>query len=310
MKNLLLKYMSFLILLTSCEKIPDSRVGIAILTPVSHPSLEKTEKGFRDSIEEGAPGKYRFVTYNAQGNKTLMRSEIEEIIQKEYALVFTLGTSASQMTKEVFERKGLGTPIVFSSVNDPVGFHIVSSEENPGGYVTGVKEMLRFDEELGFLLKYKPEIKSVLLVYNPAEPGLQKNQEEVERILHDHQIELKSVEVFQTNELLSKVSPFISQADALIVLKDNTVVSGLDVLVKLCDRHQVPLMASDLDSPDRGAAFGYGVYEINFGKEGANKALQILIQGVKPGSIPVTPVSNFTLRINREAAIKQGVHLP
>ncbi len=75
-------------------------------------------------------------------------------------------------------------------------------------------------------------------------------------------------------------------SDALIVLKDNTIVSGLDVLVKLCDRHRIPLMASDLDSPDRGAAFGYGVYEIDFGIEGANKALQILIKGIHPGTIP------------------------
>lgn len=310
MKKIFLIYISSIILLTSCEKIPDNRIAIAILTPVSHPSLEQTEKGFRETIEDAAPGKYRFVTYNAQGNKTLMRSEIEEIIQKEYALVFTIATSPSQMTKEVFEKKGLRTPIVFSSVNDPVGFNIVASEDSPGGFVTGVKEMLRFDEELTALLKYKPEIKSVLLVYNPAEPGLQKDQVEVERILMENNVGLVSVEVFQTNELLSKVSPFISQADAMIVLKDNTIVSGLDVLVKLCDRHRVPLMASDLDSPDRGAAFGYGVYEINFGKEGARKALQILEQGVNPGAIPVTPVSNFTLRINREAAIKQGIHLP
>jgi len=115
------------------------------------------------------------------------------------------------------------------------------------------------------------------------------------------------VEAFQTNELLAKVSPFMERADSVIVLKDNTVVAGLDVLVKLCNRYQVPLMASDLDSPDKGAAFGYGVYEIDFGVEAARKALQILNEGIAPTDIPVTALSNFTLRVNVEAAQKQGV---
>lgn len=308
MKQLFLIFIS--LFLASCGQNLDNRMAIAILTPVTHPSLEQIEKGFKEEIEALHPGKYRFTTYNAQGNKTLMRSEIEEISNKEFALVFTIGTSASQMTKEVFEMKQLEIPIVFTCVNDPVGFNIIVSEESPGGHVTGVKEMLRFEEELAALLKLKPEIKKVMLVYNPMEPGLQKDQAQVERILKENNISLKTVEVFQTNEMLAKVSPFVSQMDALIVLKDNTVVSGLEVLVKICDRHQVPLMASDLDSPDRGAAFGFGVHEIDFGIEGARKAHQILVEGEKPGNIPVTPISNFTLRVNTEAAKKQGVNLP
>lgn len=305
----LINYLLCLFFLTACEKTNENQISIAILTPISHPSLEQIENGFKQTMETKNPGKYHFVTYNAQGNKTLMRSEIEEIALKNYSLVFTIGTSTTQMATEVLKNKGLNTPLVFTCVNDPLHYHIVSSEENPKGYVTGVKEMLHFEEELAVLLQYKPTIKNILLVYNPTEPGLQKDQKEIQEILNRQNIHLQTVEAFQTNELLTKVSPFISSADALIVLKDNTVVSGLEVLVKLCNRQRIPLMASDLDSPDRGAAFGYGVYEIEFGVEGAHKALQILDQGVTPGSIPITPVSEFTLRINSEAAKKQGIEL-
>lgn len=309
MKQIILICLFLSLLLTSCGKSDNQQISIAILTPLTHPSLEQIEKGFKQTMEAESPGKYRFVAYNAQGNKTLMRSEIEEIAQKDYALVFTIGTSASQMAAEVFEKKNISTPIVFTCVNDPVTFHIIDSEEAPGANITGIKEMLHFEEELAALLQYKPAIKRIILVYNPTEPGLQKDQQQIEHILKQKDINLQTIEAFQTNELLAKVSPFIPSADALIVLKDNTVVSGLDILVKLCNNHRIPLMASDLDSPDRGAAFGYGVYEINFGIEGAYKALQILEHGIDPGSIPVTPVSEFTLRVNAEAAKKQGIEL-
>lgn len=294
-------------LLTACGKSNNNKIPIAILTPTTHPSLEQIEKGFKQTIETESPGKYRFITYNGQGNKTLLRSEIEEIAQQDYRLIFTIGTSASQMAVEVLKKKKLELPIVFTCVNNPVEFHIISSEDNPGENVTGIKEMLHFEDELAALLKYKPSIKNILLVYNPNEPGLQSDHAKVREILKKRHINLQTVEVFQTNELLAKTSPFIRNADALIILKDNTIVSGLEVLVKLCNHQHIPLMASDLDSPDRGAAFGYGVYEILFGIEGARKALDILDREIDPGSIPVTPVSQFNLRINPEAAKKQGV---
>lgn len=293
----------------ACTNQQSKKVPIAILTPVTHPSLEQIEKGFKETIEANSPGKYRFVTYNAQGNKTLMRGEIEEIAQKGYPLVFTIGTLSSQMTTEVFAKKGLDMPIVFTCVNDPVGFHIVQSEQSPGGHVTGVKELVDFRKELELVLQYKPDIHRVILVLNPMEPGIAKDGEEVRSILKKKGIELMTVEVFQTNEFMAKVSPLMGQTDAVLVLKDNTVVSGLDPLIKLCNQYHVPLMASDLDSPDRGAAFGYGVHEVEFGVEGAKKALHILNDHVAPETIPVTPVAKFTFKVNREAATAQGISL-
>ena len=300
-------FLSALSLLAACSTKESEKTAIAILTPVTHPSLEQVEKGFKETLEASHPGKYRFVTYNAQGNKTLMRGEVEEIAEKGYELVFTIGTLPSQMTTEVLSKKGLKTPVVFACVNDPVGHHIVESEESPGSHVTGVKELVDFRKELELLLQYKPDIRTILLVLNPMEPGTSGDAENVEAILKEKNIKLMKVEVFQTNEFMAKVSPFMDQADAMLVLKDNTVVGGLDPLIKLCRQYRVPLVTSELDSPDRGAAFGYGVHEIEFGIEGAKKALRILDDHVSPGAIPVTPVSQFTFKVNRDAAIAQGI---
>jgi putative tryptophan/tyrosine transport system substrate-binding protein len=295
------KLFIFLLFLTACSQDNGGKVSIAILTPVTHPSMEQMEKGFIQTLEEAHPGKYRFTTYNAQGNKTLMHSMVQEIIREDHRLVFTLGTTASHMAVENFAKKGISTPVVFTAVNDPAPLL--------GRNVTGVKELLNFPEELEALLKYQPGIKNILLVYNPAEPGLHKDQVQIAKILEEKNMGLTLVEVFQTNELFAKVSSFIKSADALLVLKDNTVVSGIDLLVKLCDKHQVPLMASDLDSPDRGAAFGYGVYEIEFGIQGAKMALKILEEGLLPGDIPVLAAKEFTLRINESAAKRQGIKI-
>jgi putative ABC transport system substrate-binding protein len=307
MKKIFIYCLFPLCVLSACFHQANKKIPIAILTPVTHPSLEQIERGFQETIEANCPDKYRFVTYNAQGNKILMHSEVEEIIQKNYPLTLTIGTLASQMMHEVTTHKNLPRPIVFTCVNHPTEFQIVPSESSPGGHITGVKELVDFQEELNYLLQYKPEIRNILLVYNPTEPGLVKDQQRVATLVEERNLTLTTVEIFYNNELMVKVAPHMECADAVLILKDNTVVSGLDALVKLCNRYRIPLIASDLDSPDRGAAFGYGVHEIEFGRQAATKALKILEENVFPGNIPVTPVAQFAFKINAEAAEKQGI---
>jgi len=306
MKTISALLITLSLLLFACSSQNDGKIAIAILTPVTHPSLEQIEKGFKETMEKSSPGKYRFVTYNAQGNKTLMRGEIEEIAQKDYALTFTIGTSASQMTNEVFSKKNVNTPIVFTCVHDPVGANLIPTADS-SCQITGVEELLDLQTELDLALNFKPDIEKLLLIYNPMEAGLIKDKEQLQALANDKNIKLQTVEIFQINELMAKATPYLQDADAVIVLKDNTVVAGLDPLIKLCSQYAIPLIASDLDSPDRGAAMGYGVYEIDFGIEGAKKALQILDEHIQPQAIPVTPVANFTLIVNRDAAIKQGI---
>lgn len=303
MKKYILAAFSVALFCCACNS-KDERISIAILTPVNHPSLEQIEKGFIQTLGEQ---NYRFVTYNGQGNKTLLRSEIDEIAQTGFDLVLTIGTTTTQMAAEVFRKKEISMPIVFTAVNDPLGLGLIDSEESPGGNITGVKEEVHFREELDAFLSHLSHLSKILLVYNPMEAGLQKDAQEIETLLNQKNIDLKKVEVFKTNEIKSKVSSQLSEANAILVLKDNTVVAGLDILSKVCLENKIPLLASDLDSPEKGAAMGYGVSESEFGVEAAKKALLVFEESRSPGTIPVTAVGNFILKIDREVAEKQGI---
>jgi putative ABC transport system substrate-binding protein len=306
MKQLMIT-LALLIGLAGCSEQKSKKEQIAILTPVSHPSLVQIEEAFMAAMEKSAPERYEFTVYNGQGNKSLIRSEIEEIARVKPSLILTLGASSTQMAVEYLAKKHIDIPLVFTAVNDPVALKIVSSENSSGNMATGVKELLRFDEQLEVLRRYLPDAKNILLVYNPFEPGLQRDREEIAKLLQQKHMQLIPVEVFQSNEILAKTAPFMSVADAVLVIKDNTVISALDALVKLCNRYKKPLMASDLDSPDKGAAIGYGVEERSFGEEAAIKAQMILLGHKKPKDIPITGPSQFSVKINKEAALQQGL---
>ena len=152
----------------------------------------------------------------------------------------------------------------------------------------------------------KPDLKKLLLVYS-SQAGLQESAKEIETISKKLGIELSQVAVYQTNELQQKVEPFINRADAILVLKDSTVVAGMDVLVKLCNKYHVTLLASDLDSADKGAAMAFGVYEYDIGVLSSNIAKQILRENKKVSEIRVKIADDFKIKINSKTLKKQNL---
>ncbi len=281
---------------------------VAILTPVTHPSLEQIEQGFRKTLETDVTANYECTTYNANGNRSLMRSQVEEILQSAYDLVFVITRQPAQMIKEISIKKQHLVPIVFSAVSDPVASGLIASEQSSGNNVTGVIETTDYELQLALLHQLKPGIKRMLLVYDP-QGNFVKDKQEIETLAAAHGIGVSAIEVYAASEIYGKVSSALSGVDAVMVLKDNTVVSGLDGLIKLCNQHGVTLYATDLDSPDKGAALGFGVQEYDFGVQGAHKAFLILSEGKKPSDIPSTALTVNSIKVNAKAARAQGLSL-
>lgn len=293
----------------SCAKAKPYR--IAIFTPITHAALEEIEQGFKETLLSHAKdATYAFTTFNANGNKTLQRAQADEIGNQAYDLVFTIGTGCTQILAELAKKKGKTTPQVFCSVDDPVGMHIVDSLASSGNHITGVIEGADYEKQLAVLLALKPDTKNVLLVYDPGVgSGLEKDKQQLATLFSRHGLTLKSVEIYQANEIQQKVTGLLPGIDIVLVLKDNTVVSGIDSLVTLCNRYNTTLFVSDLNSGKKGAALAYGITERESGVGAATKALEILLQGKKPRELPITPVEKFRVEINTNTMQVQNVQI-
>lgn len=284
--------------------------NIAVFTPATHPSLQAIEDGFRKTMKQDNKANYAITTYNANGNRTLMRSQAEEIAQSNCDLIFTIGAQATQMTKEITEKKRIKIPVVFAAVSGPKDLKLIQSYDSSGNNLTGISEDRNFKKQVDILHYLKPTIKHVTLVYNPSEgSGLENQKNEIDQLLEKKGIQLSTLEVYHSNEIYQKASSAISNTDVVMVLKDNTVVSAIDSLIKLCNQHGVLLYASDLDSVDKGAAAAFGVQEKNYGIGSAEKALIILNKGKKATQIPITHAKGFTLKVNTKTMNQQGLKL-
>ncbi|HBS48078.1 TPA: hypothetical protein DEO28_02290 [Candidatus Dependentiae bacterium] len=279
---------------------------IAILLPVSHPSLEKIKQGFIDSIKQANCGEFSFDVFNGNGNRSLMMMQAKQVISEKYDLIVPITTVTAQLVKEFSAKINKNVPVVYSGVSYPLHAGIIKSIENSGNNFTGVFDSVPNDKQIEYLLALKPDVKNILLVYHP---DLEDQKNEIQQITNAKNLNLKLLKVFSPNEIFEKISSALHEVDVVFVLKDNTVVSAIDALIKLCNRNNITLLVSDLDSVEKGAAIGFGVSEYNIGVSTAKKAVEILQKGKKPSQIPSSLAEGFKLKINSKVAAQQGLVL-
>lgn len=295
----------FLFVLHNRPQVTAQSCHIAICTPISHPALEEVEQGFKETLEKGLNKPCTFTTFNANGNKTLMRAQAEDAVAGHYDLIFTMGASFSQAVAELLHKKSIDTPQVFGSV-DEQSFAQALTQINK--HTTGVYVHLNYERNIDILLQVKPTMHTMLLVYDPMHgAGLEKEKKIIEQYAATKGVTVQAVEIYQPNEIQQKVAALIPSYDVVMVLVDNTVVSGIDTLITLCNRYGVTLYASDLNSGKKGAALTYGITEYTSGSGAARKALEILVDHKKPEQLPISAINQCILELNRDVAAKQNI---
>lgn len=288
-------------------KVADGKkYRIAIMVQMTHPALEEIQQGFLQTLDGVID--YSYDLFNAHADRTLMRQQAEEIAAKNYDLVFTLPTAPSLIMKEVCLQRGKHVPIVAGAVDDPVGIQLINSMQSSGNNITAVTSVDTFEQQIDMLMFLKPDVRNILLVYNPT-AGLVLKKNELAAVCAAKNIELTAIEIFNVADLSQKVPSCISGSDTIMILKDNMVVSGIESLVNICNRSGKTLYASDLNSGDKGAALSYGVREYQDGVESALKAIEILKYDKKPTDVPSSATTKFKIKVNTSTATQQGLLL-
>ncbi len=280
---------------------------VAILSPMSHPAITEIEQGCIETLKDNDHIQYIHTTFNANGNTSLMRSEAEEILNGEYDTVFTIGVQATQTMRELTRKKQIPLPIVFGGVDE--GFKEELDKDDLYN-ITGAYDKPHYKQQLELLTYIKPETKQLLLVCSPAYgPSLQDDIQFITEQLNKLNIQTRLVYVSDISELQAKVAPFISEADVLLILKDHIPVTGIDVLIKLCDIHGVTLYASDLNSGYKGAALAYGIREFDSGAQAAHKIKQIIETNKAASDIPITTIEHLKFCLNTAKMKPQGLNI-
>jgi putative ABC transport system substrate-binding protein len=280
-------------------------VKIGITQIVTHPALDAAVQGFKDALAEKG---YTNVTYdmqNAQGDMATASSIAQKFAGESLDLILGVATPTTQAVVKAVTT----TPIVFTAVTDPVGAGLVTDPKAPTANVTGVSDLQPVEPILQLVKTLNPNAKSVGIVYNAGESNSVFIVKQVETAAAPLGLTVVKATASTSSEVQAAAQSLVGRVDAITVIGDNTAVTALESIVKVCDQNKIPLVVGDTDSVKRGAAAGYGFDYADLGKQAGYEAAQIL-GGTPISAIPVEYAKNLQLSINEKAAKAQGVTIP
>lgn len=275
---------------------------IGITQIVDHPSLNAIREGVLDQLaQEGfiEGSNLTIIFENAQGNPSLAAQIAQKFSSLPLDAIIPISTpSAQTMIKQVKK-----TPIIFAAITDPLGAKIISSLKHPGGNVTGVADTPPLEEQLELIERCLPHLKTLGVVYNPGEVNSVVMVEELKKLAHEKHIKILTAASPKSADVQAASKSFIQEVDAIFIGNDNTVVSGLEALVKVCLEANKPLFASDPDSVDRGALAAYAYDQRQMGRQ-VGKMVAEVLKGKNPGDMPVEKAKNIKFSLNSQTAKK------
>jgi putative tryptophan/tyrosine transport system substrate-binding protein len=230
----------------------------------------------------------------------LLRAKVDVIVAWSTPAVIAVSHATSE------------TPIVMTSVGDPVGSGFVASLAHPGGNITGVS-IITSDlsaKLLGLFIQMVPTMRVIGLVTNQYNPNvamqLRESQDAIAKLgLRSEVVEARNPDAFEAGFAKLKER----QVDGVVVLQDPVVIVHKTRIAELALAHRLPTAFQRRENVEAGGLFSYGGNIPDQFKYAASYVDRIL-KGAKPADLPVEQPVQFDFTINLKTAKTLGLTIP
>ena len=180
----------------------------------------------------------------------------------------------------------------------------------PGANITGTSDALNTEAIMNLILAAQPDVKKVGLLYSTSEDASTQPIADAKAFLDGKGIAYEEKTGTNNDEVSSAADALIADGvDAVFTPTDNTIMTAeLAIYEKLAEAG-IPHYCGADSFALNGAFVGYGVDYANLGKETADMAADLLLNGSDPASTPVKTFDNGIVTVNTETAKTLGLDL-
>jgi putative ABC transport system substrate-binding protein len=251
-----------------------------------------------------------FAYRSAEGDPTRLRKLADELVRSEPdVLVAGFGTLTAKAAKEATAT----TPIVFTTVGDPVGASIVQSLARPEANVTGFSGQAAElkGKQLQLLKEIAPGQQVIGVLLNPDTPYTPLALRQLQAAADADGTRLEVLVARTPGDFSSaKMKTLVAAgATSLFVFEDPLTIVIRDKVVEMATRLGLPTMAGQTDYVVAGALISYGTDREHYYRRAADYVDKIL-KGAHPGDLPVEQPTKFELAINLKTAKALGLTVP
>ena len=291
------------------DELPVAVAGLSILAPA--PALELAASGFKDAAGECATATIDIVARNAEGDIPSLTSIIEGFVGDDVDIIATVTTPAAQAAFQVVGAAGGTIPVVFSVVTDPFAAGLAASPSEHEPWITGSQSLPPFAEVIDAAQAVVPDLAVMGMVYNPSEANAQTVVDAVQAIADERGLTLELATIADSSEVGQATEALVGRdIDAFIVPTDTTMVSGMAAMVQIADDNDIPVIGTDANHAQTGAAIGLGTDYYGSGVKAGEIACAVVSGEATPADFDILPVESLGIAVNEAAAEAQGATIP
>lgn len=309
-------------------------LACALISPLSAEPLkiygiwyegcEATCKAFAEAIKASGL-ETELIERDAQQNKALIPGLVQEARDMQADLVTTYGTSATvgaigRIGDTATAGQITEIPVVFMFVSDPFGSGIAESFERSGrDNVTGTYNRVPEEVNLRAIRSIRPDFRRLGMLYTQSEPNSVAKVDEMKRLAGENGFELVAVEIDPGNAdrpdpalLAGQVGKLAAAGvDFLYVGSSSFLSKNGAAFTEAALANRLPVLSPYEELVrDQDALISIAARAEDVGRVGAEQALRILKDGVRPGDLPIARVSDFAYVVNMRVARQLGLFPP
>ena len=318
MKKKLLGGLALALLLAGCgnsgdsdkEKTDDGKktYKIGIIQQMEHPALDSAREGLEKYLKGKSDAKFEITVKNAQGDNGTADTIAKQFVSDDVDLIYSIATNASQAA--VNATGGTDIPVVFNAVTDGVEAKLVTSNEKPGGNVTGVSDAAPLEKQLEMIREFLPEAKKIGMIYNIGEVNGKLQVKQVEKLASKYNFKIVKKGVSATTEIATAAEQLAGDVDCIYNITDNMVVSATASITDKANAKNIPVFAAEDGQMKAGLLASDSISYEKLGEQAGSVAYDILVNGKKAGDIHVETAKDTTLYINKKVAEQLGIKIP
>ena len=282
------------------------RIGISQF--ITHQSLDATREGFVDELAKQGYVEGENIEIdlqNAQGEQRNLKT-ISQQLAESSDVVLAIATPSAQSLANTTQT----TPVIFSSVTDPVSAKLVESREHPGGNVTGTSDQSSdaILTQINLIKKVLPKAKTIGILYTQSEANSVVQKDEAKRLLEEKGFTVVEKTILDSNNVKAAAESLMAEVDMVFVPTDNIISSTMETVKQISIKHKVPVFGGSTEMVAVGGLYNYGTNYEELGRQTARMLIRVL-KGEKPENIAVELPEKLELHTNQEMADALGIDI-
>jgi len=282
---------------------------IGIIQYAEHVALDAAREGFIDALKANGYVDGENITIdfqNAQKDQSNLSTISDRFVSNKVDLILAIATPAAQS----IAGKTTEIPIVGTAITDYVEARLVSSNEAPGGNVTGTTDMNPIKEQIDLLVKLVPDAQTVGVVYTSGEVNSVVQAEIAKEAIEGRGLKYVEVTVNNSNDVQQAVQTIVQQCDAIYIPTDNVFATAMPTVYGVTVESKTPVICGEVGMVSTGGLATLGINYYNLGYQSGEMAVKILKGEASPATMPIQSANQFDYAINGTVAQEIGIEIP